>query len=69
MYTNDFIIHLKCPWCHKSETLGTGKAILKTSHVCSKCKKVYIVDWYTLQTSRASPQRRTECMKNKSQYN
>ncbi len=50
--------HLVCPWCGKGETLVDGTAKLTISVQCSKCRKVYIGDLYTLKTERSTAQKR-----------
>lgn len=55
---DEYLIHIKCPWCGRGETLSNARAPIQTSQVCSKCKNVYIIDWKSLKAKKASPQKR-----------
>lgn len=55
--------HLVCPICKKGEVLADGKAKVTISVMCPKCKNFFLADLDTMQTERASVQRRVGRLK------
>ncbi len=55
--------HLICPWCKKGEALADGKAKVTISVMCPKCNHFFWADLDTLETERATAQRRVGRMK------
>lgn len=53
-------IRLECPWCHKGETLASGKAKIKISIVCHKCGRYYTADLNTIQTECSTAYKRNK---------
>lgn len=55
--------HLICPICKKGEVLADGKAKVTISVMCPKCKSFFLADLDTMQTEKATAQRRVGRMK------